>query len=159
VSVAVPPLEVAAVDATPAPAPAPAPTPTSPPGPPQPPLDTSTGSGQRIAGLVIGGAGVVGLGLSGLFAVLAKGKYNDSLTNCPSSPNVCNSTGVDQRNTALSDGNVSSVTFAAGLALLAGGAIVYFTAPHANSSTPTGNLGVSPLVGTNVGGALLQGSW
>jgi hypothetical protein len=155
VSVAVPPLDVAPVEATPPAGPAPAPAP--PPGPPAP--DPATGNGQRVAGLVVGVAGVVGLGLSGLFAGLAKGKYNDSLTNCPTSPNVCSQTGVDQRNTALSDGNVASVAFAAGAALVVSGVIVYFTAPRAPSSTPTGRLGVSPLVGANTGGALLQGSW
>jgi len=156
VSVAVPPLDVAPVDTTqpPVPAPTPAPAPQ-----PQPPLDASTGNGQRLAGIVVGSAGVVGLGLSGLFALLAKGKYNDSLNNCPISPTVCNQTGVDQRNTALTDGNVASVALAAGAALLVGGGIIYFTAPRASSSTPSGSLRVSPLVGASTGGALLQGSW
>ncbi len=158
VSVAVPPLDVAPVDTTQPPAPTPAPTPAPAPQP-QPPLETSTGSGQRVAGIVVGSAGVVGLGLSGLFALLAKGKYNDSLNNCPISPTVCNQTGVDQRNTALTDGNVASVALAAGAALLVGGGVIYFTAPHANPATPSGSLGVSPLVGANMGGALLQGSW
>ncbi len=159
VSVAVPPLDEAPAATTPAPAPVPGPAPLSSAPAPAPAAPTDTGSGQRVTGLILGGAGIVGLGVSGLFAALAKGKYNDSLGNCPTSPNVCNQTGVGQRNDALTDGNVSSVAFAAGAALLVAGGIVDFTAPHASSATPSGNLRVSPLVGASTGGALLQGSW
>jgi serine/threonine-protein kinase len=157
VSVAVPPLEAAPMPATPPPGPATAGQPLPP--APAPAADTSTGSGQRIAGIVVGGVGIVGLGLSGLFAALAKGKYNDSLGNCPTSANVCTQTGVNQRNDALTDGNVATVAFGVGAAALVGGAVLWFTAPSANPSTPSGRLGVSPLVGAGTGGALLQGSW
>jgi hypothetical protein len=160
ISVAVPALEAAPAPATPAAATTQA-TPPPPAPPPAPPLtpDASTGSGQRIAGIVVGAVGVVGLGLSGVFAALAKGKYNDSLQSCPTSPDVCTQTGVNQRNDALTDGNIASVAFGVGAAALVGGVVLWFTAPSASSSPATGRVGVSPLVGAGTGGAVLQGSW
>ena len=115
----------------------------------------------------MGVVGIAGLGLSGAFALIAKNKYNDSLGNCPSSPNVCNQSGVDTRNDALGFGNAATVTFVVGAAALAGGAIVYLVAPRRRLAIwPTGSpssaaatLGVSPLVGAGTGGALLQGTW
>jgi tetratricopeptide (TPR) repeat protein len=164
VNVTVPALEAAPPSATPVPAPTPAPAPAPTPAP-APPPDTSRGSGQRVAGLIVGGVGVLGLGASGLFAILAKNKYNDSLQNCPSNPNVCTQTGVNQRNDALTDGNVASIAFGVGAAALVGGVVLYLTAPSA-SSTASGaasggvrNLQVSPLVGLGTGGAVLGGAW
>ena len=156
-AVAVPALEAAPVEATPpAPAVTPPPAPTA---PPPAPVDTGTGNGQRVAGLVVGGVGVVGLGLSALFAAFAKGKYNDSLNNCQTTNvNLCSQTGVNQRNDALTDGNVASVSFGVGLAALVGGGVLWFTAPRAPSAA-TGSVRVSPMVGVGSGGAVLQGSW
>ncbi len=162
VSVAVPALEAAPVTApTPTPGSAPAPTPAPAPAPP-PAAEGSPGAGQRIAAVVVGGVGVVGLGLSGVFAVLAKNKYNDSLQNCPTSPNVCTQDGVNARNDALTDGNIASVAFGVGAAALVGGVVLWLTAPATftpPSRPATGQISVSPLVGAGTGGALLQGSW
>jgi serine/threonine-protein kinase len=159
-SVAVPPLEAAPVTAPAAPA---STATAAPPAPPPPAADSgSPGSGQRIAGVVVGAVGVVGLGLSGVFAVLAKNKYNDSLQNCPTSPNVCTQAGVNTRNDALTFGNVASVSFGVGAAALVGGAILWFTAPSAPARSSSGSAGrvtVTPLVGAGAGGALLQGAW
>jgi len=164
VSVAVPALEAAPVTApTPAPGSAGGSAPASAPTPPPPPAaEGSPGSGQRIAAVVVGGVGVVGLGLSGLFAVLAKNKYNDSLQNCPGNPNVCTQAGVNTRNDALTDGNIASVAFGVGAAAVVGGVVLWLTAPSAStppSHRATGQVRVTPLVGAGTGGALLQGSW
>lgn len=157
VSVAVPALEAAPVTAT-APPTTPASTPPPAPAPP-PAAEGSPGNGQRIAAVVVGGVGVVGLGLSGVFAVLAKNKYNDSLQDCPTSPNVCTQAGVNTRNDALTDGNIASVAFGVGAAALVGGVVLWLTAPSASAHPATGQVRVTPLVGAGTGGALLQGSW
>ena len=156
VSVSVPALEAAPVAATPPPLVVPAPAPLPAPAPAAPPADASTGSTQRIIGLVVGGVGVVGLGLGGTFALLAKNKYSDSLGNCQTgNPNLCNGTGVDTRNQALTDGNVATVAVAVGAAAFAGGALIWFTAPSAASSATTGRLVIAPTLG----GAVVQGAW
>ena len=155
VSVSVPALD-AAPAAPPTPAAIVAPPAAPAPAPAAPPPDASTGSTQRILGLVIGGVGVVGLGIGGAFALMAKGKYNDSLGNCQTAnPNLCNGTGVDTRNQALDDGAVATVAVAVGVAALVGGAVIWFTAPSAPSSATTGRLVIAPTLG----GAVVQGAW
>lgn len=159
VSVAVPALDEAPTAAAlTAPAAAAPPPPAAAPPAPEP----STGNGQRVAAVVVAGVGVVGLGLSGLFAALAKGKYNDSVNDCqPANVNLCTQAGVNQRSDALTDGNVASVALGVGAAALVGGAVLWFTAPRASSSPSggAGRLGVSPMVGAATGGAVLRGSW
>jgi serine/threonine-protein kinase len=157
-SVTVPALEALPAEALPPPV-QPPPTVTAPVSPPPPSEgDASTGSGQRAAGLILGGAGVVGLGLGTAFAVIAKNKYNDSLANCHTDdPNVCNSTGLSARNDARSAGDVASVAVGVGAAALVGGAVIWLTAPRAGSPPSTGSarVGIAPTLG----GAVVQGAW
>jgi hypothetical protein len=160
VTVAVPALEAAPVPPAP---PAPAPTPAA------GPMDASgqgaaagaegasgsVGSGQRVAGAVIAAVGIAGLGASGVFAVLAKNGYSDSLANCQTNnPGLCNATGVSQRNDARTDGNIASVAFGVGAAALVGGVIVWLTAPRAPSAGAA-----SLVVAPTLGGAVVQGAF
>jgi hypothetical protein len=166
VSIAVPALEAAPQEAAP---PAPAPVQPAPAPAPTAGADASSGTGgtQRMLGIVIGGVGVLGLGTSAVFAVLAKNKYNDSLQGCPTNPNVCSQTGVSQRNDALTFGNVASVAFGVGAAALAGGAVLWFTAPSGARPSPSSSassasgarVGIAPMVASGVGGAVLRGTW
>ena len=70
---------------------APPPGPPPPPSPSEAPPESGAASsdhgstywnGQRIAGVVVGGVGVVGVGLGVVFAASAKSQYDDSLSNC-----------------------------------------------------------------------------
>lgn len=163
VSVSVPALEALPVEAPPPPPPPPvgvAPPPggvvTPPPGSPEQPA--STGGTQRVIGVVVGAVGVVGLGVGGAFAAIAKNRYNDSLPNChPDDPNVCNSTGVTQRNNARDAGNVATVAASVGAAALVGGLVIWLTAPRVAPSQPSSALRVG--VAPTLGGAVLQGAW
>jgi hypothetical protein len=149
-------VEVAALEDAPpsavAPAPvAPAPSAQAPDSTAAPPQDT--GSSQRVAAYVVGGAGIVGLALGGAFVLSAKSKYDDSLNHCVSgSPNVCDATGVSQRDSARTSGNVATVAFAVGAAAVAAGAVLWFTAPSSHASPRVG------LVPT-LGGALVRGEF
>ncbi len=159
-TVTIPPLEDAP-DTTPPPAatvvPPPAstvvaPPPTTPP-PAQPP---SGGSSQATIGIVVGAVGIVGVGLGTVFALSAKSKYNDSLANCStSSPNECMQTGVDQRNSARTSGNIASVAFAVGGVALATGIVLWLTAPSSHGSEQGVAIGVVPTLG----GGMVQGRW
>lgn len=88
------------------------------------------GNTQRIVGIIVGGAGVVGLGLGTFFGLTAKSKLDDS-NDGHCSGNLCDATGVQLRSDYSSAARLSTVTFLAGGALLAGGAVLFFTAPRA----------------------------
>jgi hypothetical protein len=157
-SVAVPALEAlppSTASASPAPPPPPpAVTQSAPPPPEAPP---SGGSTQRIIGVVVTGVGITGLAASGAFAILAKSTYNQSVGNCESSnANLCTPTGVSQRNTAMTEGNVASVALGVGAAALVAGAITWLTAPSGSSSR-NGTTGI--LVAPWPGGIEMQGAW
>jgi hypothetical protein len=134
-----------------APAPAPAPSPTS--GTPEQP--SSTWSGQKTAALIVGGVGLVGIGVGSAFGLIAKSKNDQALQNCRTST-LCSQTGLNLTDDAKSAATVSTVAFIAGGVALAGGVVLWLTAPSHASST---GLSVSPLVGSSVGGAAVSGTW
>jgi tetratricopeptide (TPR) repeat protein len=100
-------------------------TPENTPTPTQDKQDETTGSsGPGPWPYVLGGAGLVGIGVATVFALMAKSSNDDSMAECrPDNPNVCNSEGVAMREDALAQGNVASVAFIAGSAALAGAGI------------------------------------
>jgi hypothetical protein len=153
VAVAVPALEAAPPDATPPPAPAPAPAAP----PPAPVDDGSAGRPQRTIGIVLGAVGVVGLAVGAGFAISAKNTYNSSLADClPSSPNQCSNAGVNQRNSAISAGNVASVAVAVGAVAVAAGVVLWVTAPSGSArSTQSASIALVPTLG----GGMVSGSW
>jgi hypothetical protein len=104
----------------------------------------ATGQTQRTVGLVIGGAGVAGIVVGAIVGIAAKARYDDVTRSC--NGNVCPSaTGVEELNSAMSMARAATVSLVAGAAALAGGAIVFFTAPRPKtSSAPT--LGLGPAV-------------
>ena len=114
----------------------------------------SDGSTQRLIGLIVGGAGVVGLVIGGVFGVVSKSTYNNAFQNeCGSKPNACSSQGAQDGQNAFSQATISTVGFVAGAILLAGGGVIYFTAPKG------GGVAVAPTVGTAGGGLSVLGAW
>lgn len=136
-----------------------APTATPPPAPPPAPAasravqtpSSSSGSGWRTAGWVLGGLGIVGLGVGTVFGIVAMGDKNSA--HCDAS-NFCDPGPLDSGRSAATGADVG---FIAGGALLAGGIVVLLLAPSGGSAT--GSLHVTPLVGTGIGGASLGGSF
>jgi tetratricopeptide (TPR) repeat protein len=88
-----------------------------------------TGSTQRTAAWIFGGAGVVGIGVGAVLGIQANRKKQDSLDYCPRDPNLCTSQGVDLRDQAKKDALGSTIAFAAGGGLLATGLILLLTLP------------------------------
>ena len=111
--------------------------PISPPPPAHPqrdvtPVDASRGSTQRMTGLGVGALGIVGIGVGSFFGLTAMSKHSG--INCPN--DVCASPGDKNKNDdAKSDATISTIAFAAGGALVAGGIILYLTAPKPESRT------------------------
>jgi serine/threonine-protein kinase len=115
------------------------PTPTEPtppvsPPPPPPvtpePVDPHRGRTQRILGVGLGALGVVGLGVGAFFSFHAKSTYDASNegAHCNAN-NQCDPFGTDHRNDAKSQATVATIVLGAGLVALAGGVVLYLTAP------------------------------
>jgi hypothetical protein len=92
------------------------------------------GSGRRIFGLVLGGTGVVGLGLGGVFGGLAASAWSTAKNECPLHVN-CSTQAVSDHDKAYTLATASTVGLIVGGALLAGGVIVFATAPSGDSPT------------------------
>ena len=119
-------------------------------------------SGQRTAGLVVGGAGVIGIAIGAGFGVLAISKNSDSTAHCrPDEPNVCDADGVALRDDVETAANVSNVGFILGGAALLAGVILFVTAPSGDSDRAGAALQVRVRTATTVGatGLVLQGAW
>jgi hypothetical protein len=134
------------------------PTPTEAPTPETPASanagPTSAGGTQRLIGLVVGGTGVAGLVVGSIFGLVSKSTYDSALRNdCGGTPNGCNTKGASEGQTAHTQATVSTVGFIAGGVLLAGGAVLYFTAPSGDS------VAVAPAIGSDGAGVALQGRW
>jgi hypothetical protein len=115
---------------------------------------TGVGGTQRLIGLVVGGTGVAGLVVGSIFGLVSKSTYDNALRNqCHGTPNGCSSQGEQDGQTAHTQAMVSTVGFIAGGVLLAGGAVLYFTAPTGDS------IAVAPAVGTSAAGLTLHGFW
>ncbi len=147
VAVEIPPLLPASGPAPSATTPAAAPSTTATSEPPA--TRASDGSGRRTVGLVLGGAGIVGVGLGTFFGVRASSKWSDAKDKCSDYPYGCSAEALDLRSNARSSGTVSTVAFVAGGALLATGLVLYFTAPKQQEMA----LGIGP------GSAFLRGSF
>jgi hypothetical protein len=88
---------------------------------------------QRPAGLIVGAAGLVAIGVGSYFGLAARSKWNDA--DCPN--NVCPTT--DRQKMAeesKKQANLSTGLFVGGGVLLAAGAVLFLTSPAA--TTPYG---------------------
>jgi hypothetical protein len=154
-AVTVPALEALPVDGAGLTAPAP-PAPVPPPSPPSPPEAPPHASTQSIIGLVVSGAGLVGLGISGVFALVANDKNQQSNQYCATGTDLCRfQQGVDLRNDAANAGSAANVAFAVGAAALVAGGVLWLTAPRGTSPRGVGQVALVPVLG----GAAMQGSW
>jgi hypothetical protein len=103
-----------------------------------------------IGHLVVGAAGVA---LGAGFGVEAIENNNASNANghCAGG---CDATGRALRNTAISDATVSTIAVAGGLAVVAGGLALWFTAPHTEAP-----IGVRSVAWEHGGGIAVLGSF
>ncbi len=108
---------------------------------------------QRTIALVVAGVGVVGVGIGSIVGLRALSKNSDSNASGRCVGNTCDAEGKQLRDDARSAGNLSTVAFVAGGVLMAGGAVLWFTAPSGSS------LQVSPAVGSGSYGANLRAVW
>jgi len=88
------------------------------------------GGAMRIAGLSVGGAGLVGVVLGAGFGIDAIKTYDAALATCENeNPTLCTFEGVGLQRDASRSALVSTVAISVGAAALAGGVLLYFLAP------------------------------
>jgi len=120
--------------------------------PERPPPSSSAGLGaQRIAAIIAGSAGIVGLGLGSAFGVMAISKRNLAHDVCP---DVCPQYGADDWSDAKRAGDASTVAFIAGGVALVGGAALWFTA-----GKPEAGGAPRAQVGLGLGTLQIKSTW
>jgi serine/threonine-protein kinase len=119
--------------------------------PPPPARDTApAGETERTLGMVVAGVGLVGVGFGSYFGLRAISMNTDAKELCDGA--VCRDPrGVELTEDARDAATVSNVAFGVGLAALAGGVVLYLTAPSARGNA----LSLSPRVGRRAGGLSL----
>lgn len=114
---------------------------------------------QKI-GVGLAGAGVVGLGVGAVFGLMttsawshAKDACGGDTTNCINVPGA-----TSYKDTATSDATVSTIGFAAGGALLVGGAVLFLLGRH-HEGTAAASISVTPTLGPGQSGVAVHGSF
>jgi hypothetical protein len=104
---------------------------------------------QRLFAIAATGAGVVGMALGTVFALQSKSKHDDADRFC-NGPACFDQRGVDLGEEAKQAGNVATIAFTAGALAVAGGALLWFTAP---ARTPAAGIGLG------AGTLQVSGTW
>lgn len=125
-------------------------------GPVAPEQAQGSGTGQRVAGGVIGGASVAGIVVGAIFGSTAKSRFDASKAHCRT-PTLCTADGLDLVSQARGAATVSTIGFVAGGALLVGGLVVFLTAPSSAPRPPSARL--VPLLGPGIAGGTIMGSF
>ncbi len=101
---------------------------------------SSSGSAQRVTGLVVGGAGVALAVVGSIFGVQAISNANAANKDCPASMSTCSgpnaSAGQSDENSAKSAALLSDVMFGGALVAVGVGLVLYLTAPNASQPAP-----------------------
>jgi hypothetical protein len=121
--------------------------------------EAAEGPPLRTIGLVVGGAGIVGLGVGGFFGLRAKSLNDESNEgdHC-SSTNECDAFGGGKRDDAKSAATISTVAFVAG-GLLAAGGVALFIVGSANDEPTAARLVATPVVGPTEAAVVMQGTF
>ena len=155
--------------AAPAAAPAPAPAPAAPAPPPSGPGhlgdegDAQTGgSSQKTLGLIVGGVGLLGIGVGSFFGLQAASKNSDAEEQCPRGNKCDTREGVTLTEDAKDAANISTIAFGVGGVALAGGLVLFLTAPSSDeepAKAAGSRLMLAPVVGPRGGGVSMGGTF
>lgn len=129
------------------------------------PANGDTGNSQRVAGWVVGGAGLASLGLGSYFGLQAISKSNDAKQRCTLS--YCTDpTAIQENSTAKSDALFADIALGAGLVAVGVGTYLVLSAPAASpppassdSQGAQGQLRLAPWIGRSVAGLAAQTAW
>ena len=109
-------------------------------------------------GIVLIGAGAVGLGLGSYFGLSAKSKYDGAFDNgsCDRATKACDASGQSATDDAHSKATISTIMFAAGAGLAVVGVVVLLTAPSSKPRAAQG-LRIAPTGYAGGGGGFVLG--
>jgi hypothetical protein len=138
-TLAVEPLEDVVTRPPPEPTPAPVAAPAAAPDEP-----TRDGSGQRVAGVILGGAGLLALGAGAVMGLVAKGQYDDAYATerCSSTDGALLCDDATALDSPRGLGDAATVVFVTGGVLAAAGVVVFLTAP--SNDAPSARLRIGP---------------
>jgi hypothetical protein len=102
----------------------------------------------------VAGAGVVALGIGTIFVLDSSSKHNAYRSHC--NGNVCDQTGLELHDNAVTAGNIATVALGAGLVLLASGAVLWLTG---KPTSKNGGISVVPVMSTLGSGAVLRSTF
>jgi hypothetical protein len=124
---------------------------------PEAPKETGIGT-RRVVALVLGGTGLASVAVGSVFGVMTFSAVSAQKADC-SSTTVCPMPGAaaTEHASVNSDGAISTATFVIGGALVAAGAALFFTAPHAAPEAKQSSLVIAPGVAPHGGGLALGG--
>lgn len=124
--------------------------------PPEPPRDGGLHI-RAIAGLGVAGVGVISLGVGIAFGAIAIDDESQLSKVCPNQR--CSPQDLEVRDDIETKAHVSTATIIIGAAAIAGGAILFFTAPHDDPTEAAllPEVLPVPLVGPDFGGLGLAG--
>lgn len=110
-------------------------------GPPLPLAGAAPGGTQRTLAWVVGSTGLALVAVGGVFAALAASANEDSKASCdPARPNRCDPEGVRLRNDAKDLASAATLTGLLGGLGLAGGLVLYVSAPSVEAGLPAAAL-------------------
>jgi hypothetical protein len=101
------------------------------------------GNAQRALAVGVAAVGVAGLAVGTYSGLHAASLWEDAKASCQSYPNDCGTGSAGLSQDARSAANLSTVCFAVGIAGLAGGAALWFTASRAPKRSAV-SVGISP---------------
>lgn len=125
------------------------------------PTDSDSGETMRLAGFIVGGVGVVGLGLGAVFGIVASSTASGAEDDAALCPNKqCTPAGREEIDSAETSATVSTVGFIVGGAALAAGVVlVVMSFQGGSAEANTGGLTLVPTVGAGEGGLTLTGTF
>jgi hypothetical protein len=108
----------------------------------------------KTAGILVGAAGTVAMGLGIAFALAATSEKNGAECGPPG----CTPGGESHLAQAGTDADVASVAIPLGIAAIAGGALLWLEAPR-TAPTTTGRFGITPRVSQNAWTLTASEAW
>lgn len=127
----------------------------APAGPTAPPVAGSSTGTMTTVGVVAGGVGIVGLAVGAYFGGVAQAKLDDSNDLGCTEDNSCPEPAAERRDDARTAGDLSTIFFLAGGALLAGGITLWIL----DDGDDSPSVGATVTTGPSASGLSLHGAF
>jgi hypothetical protein len=117
-------------------------------------------TGQRIAGITVGSAGIAGLAVGIGFAIAAAAKNEQSLKHClPDDPNKCYAKGVVLRNESILFADTSTVVTSISAVAVGVGTALFLTAGSSQPPERSARVWVIPHFSRHTAGLEFCAAW